>query len=78
MTADWYALMTLDTLPPNDVLKYVKDNEWQRFRKVLKGKSLEEKHKLLTWWLEQYNWSYPASVQVQNYVYALKRAGLVL
>ncbi len=54
----------------------IRDTEWQKFRKSLKGLSTEAKlRKLHTW--QQTHPGHKAKVQVQNYINALKRGGQI-
>ncbi len=55
----------------------VKDHNWQIFRESLKGKPLDDKFDMLMSWGKSHNWDHDSSVQVTNYVYALKRAGII-
>ena len=50
---------------------------WQDYRKSLKGKSTEIKVKLLEQWLIENSYDTKSRIQVTNYIYALKRAGLI-
>jgi hypothetical protein len=66
-----------------DVRKYcVQDPDWQEFRKSLKGKSTQIKLTRLQWWWI-HNWfdslerQIRTRCQVTNYLYALKRGGLL-
>jgi len=60
-----------------EVQKAVGDSSWQAFREGLKGLSTSSKLKALESWVREYHQKDRAKVQVTNYVYALKRAGLV-
>ncbi len=59
------------------VLEVVKQQEWQDLRVSLLGKPLEFKYKQLKHWLALNNHSEKSKIQVTNYVYALKRGGLI-
>lgn len=61
----------------DDIMKHIKDPKWQELREDLKGKTLEEKYKMLHKWLLSHKNSHSAQVQVTNYINALARAGLV-
>ena len=50
---------------------------WQDYRRSLKGKSTEVKVKLLEQWLIENSYDTKSRIQVTNYIYALKRAGLI-
>lgn len=70
------------------VQEAVKDPEWQKLRKSLKGKSLEEKYDKLTLYyrnqrlkwvnsqITDYEWVM-VQVRLTNYVTALSRGGLI-
>lgn len=55
----------------------VKDEDWQTYRVAMKGLPLEAKYKRLKNWLVLECISERACIQVTNYVYALKRGGLI-
>lgn len=59
-----------------EVLKAVKDPKWQQFRKSLKGTSLVIRHRMLHQYLGN-NPTRRKRIQVTNYVYALKRGGMI-
>lgn len=50
---------------------------WQIFRLQLKGKSLEQKHEMMTALIEHYPNNRLTQVAVTNYINALKRSGLI-
>lgn len=60
-----------------DVQKYIPDEEWQKVRLWMKGKTLVQKYEALVNWLERCNYSHSAKVQCTNYVTALSRGGLI-
>lgn len=60
-----------------EVQACVRDSDWQVVRLSMLSTSLEFKYETLTKWLAKQGRSYSAKVQVTNYVYALKRAGLI-
>ena len=61
----------------DEVMKAIKDEKWQEFRKSLKGTSTEEKYRQLRKWLRDHNNSSRAKAQVSNYIGALARGGLI-
>jgi hypothetical protein len=76
MSLDWSVLRS-DHYNVVEVLKAVKDVEWQAFRKSLRGKDLQTKYDMLKAWLYKHDDDHKAKVQVTNYVNALARAGLI-
>ena len=73
----WYRVPSLNSTMSTDV----EDVAWQRFRgQRLKGKSTEEKLRVLASWLECWegtDYEAKAKVQTENYLGALKRGGFV-
>jgi len=62
--------------PKEDIDKYCVDNVvWQTFRRKLKGIPTDQKLIRLKEWLDQWDYSYAALIQVSNYINALKRGG---
>lgn len=68
----------------SEIQEAVRDPEWQKLRKTMKGMSLDWKHFLLSDYLEIVKWREPsphelrmAQVRVTNYVTALSRGGLI-
>ena len=59
------------------IRKAVDSDVWQKFRKSLKGIPLDAKYYELERYLKQHNHSWPARIQVTNYINALKRSGLI-
>jgi hypothetical protein len=59
------------------VQRAVQDEEWQRYRKDMKGLSIAVKHLWLWAYLYRKDYSEDAKIRVTNYVYALKRGGLI-
>lgn len=55
----------------------VNDDDWQKFRLSLKGVSTEKKLDMLQDWLNDHNCDRRATVQVNNYLGALKRGGQI-
>jgi len=53
------------------------DEDWQTFRKSLKGISTEKKFEKLQEWLNLQENSNKAQIQVTNYINALKRGGII-
>lgn len=74
---NWDKLILATPLYQSDVQKYTPEPDWQIFRAGLKGKSMQLKYVALEGWLQQYSYSHASCVQVTNYVYALKRGGLI-
>jgi len=60
----------------SQVLQAVDNADWQAFRISLKGRSTEDKVRLLKDWKESHNTEVD-DIRVQNYVYALKRGGQI-
>jgi len=58
-----------------DIQIAIKDQEWQSFRISLKGKSTKDKLKDLADYLNKGR-THNKEIQVQNYINALRRAGL--
>ena len=80
---DWRKLY-FGRVSPAEVQEAVRDAEWQKLRKLMKGASLDWKHFLLEDYLETVQWRGPsahelrmAQVRVTNYVTALSRGGLI-
>lgn len=61
----------------DEVLEYVRNEEWQAVRRSMLGTSLLVKYNTLLAWLVIKNYSYASKVQVTNYVTALSRGGLI-
>jgi len=59
-----------------EIIPAVKDEEWQEFRKSLKGLSNDEKIDKLEQWLQKHP-GRKGEVQVINYWNALRRGGQV-
>lgn len=57
--------------------KAVSTNDWQKFRKSLKGLSTSTKLSKLSSWVKKKGGSKRAKLQVHNYKGALKRGGLL-
>jgi len=62
---------------PQEIARAVRDEVWQRYRKMMKGKSLTEKFNMLKNHLRSENYSKKSKIQVTNYVNALRRAGQI-
>ena len=73
---DWKTLY-FGHMCKDEVLRCVKDPEWQALRIAMKGSTTEHKFHSLTAWLKVKNYSREAQVQVTNYVTALSRGGLI-
>jgi len=73
---DWKTLY-FGHMCKDEVLRCVKDPEWQALRIAMKGSTTEHKFYSLTAWLKVRNYSREAQVQVTNYVTALSRGGLI-
>lgn len=74
--ADWDSI-TFGKFSMKEVLLCTGQSRWQRFRKSLRGLSIDEKFSKLNSWLRMRNRSHCSKVQVTNYVNALRRAGQV-
>lgn len=64
----------------DEIMWAIKDDEWQAFRRSLKGLSTVQKLRKLHWWLSQSLFDFDKDhrkrqVQVMNYINALKRGG---
>lgn len=59
------------------VLEAVKDANWQRIRRSMLGTTTEFKYNTLLKYLEELKYSGDAKCRVTNYVYALKRGGIL-
>jgi hypothetical protein len=59
----------------DEIRKYVADEEWQIFRKLLKGYATNVKLNRLQSWLGVHQYTTASIVQVVNYINALKRGG---
>lgn len=57
---------------------YYSDPEWQRVRRALKYTELNLRMRYLRGWLRRCKYSYESRVQVQNYLNALRRAGMTV
>ena len=64
-------------LTKNEIRNAVHDTKWQAFRKSLKGLPTDTKLDKLYAYLYQHQTSYNAHIQVQNYINALKRGGIL-
>jgi hypothetical protein len=61
-----------------EIEQYCTEENWQRFRRLmLKDVPLGRKYMLLNKWLETHKNSRESTVQVSNYINALKRAGQI-
>lgn len=68
----------VQTYAPSEVRTYaVQDPVWQKFREELKGLPTEKKLDRLHHWLRLGPASRRRQVQVDNYINALKRGGLL-
>lgn len=73
---DWSRLY-FGHMPKQEVLQAVQNDDWQKVRLSMKGKSLDYKYRTLTNWLKVEPKSRMRQVQVTNYVTALSRGGLI-
>jgi hypothetical protein len=73
---DW-RLLDSGSYSLKEVKEAIDDENWQKYRRALKGKTLHEKWLALKLWLNKHNNSRKAKIQVANYVNALRRAGMV-
>ena len=65
----------LDTHSPDKIRRCVAQENWQTFRKSLKGLPTEEKLTKLSGWLRSRRGGGCTKTQVDNYINALKRGG---
>jgi hypothetical protein len=66
----------------HDIIQAVQDDRWQRIRNAMKGTPLDVKMGMLMNYIDRSKTSqggvpHNVKVQVTNYVYALKRGGLI-
>ena len=76
MSLNWSAL-SFSPLTRNEITLYVKDAEWQDFRRRLLLTRLPVKYAALEEWLEEHSHNRASQVQVTNFVNALRRGGLI-
>ena len=65
-----------DKLSRDEIMRCIKNEQWQAFRKGLKGLSTQAKLARLRTWKSNHS-GRCASVVVQNYINALKRGGQI-
>lgn len=75
---DWSKLY-FGKLDKQQTLKAVQNEEWQKVRRSMKGKSLEEKYSILSNYLleNEANDMMNVHIRITNYVTALSRGGLI-
>lgn len=69
-------VMEFGPVSKEEIMRCIKNKEWQAFRKSLKGLSTEEKLRRLRTWKANHS-GRCATVVVQNYINALKRGGQI-
>lgn len=72
----WEDYFVFGSWPLQTVLEAVNDDNWQLTRMSMKGTSLRYKWKVLRMYLYE-NYNDLAKIRVTNYIYALKRGGLI-
>lgn len=65
-----------EQLKQTDIMRCIKNEAWQKFRKSLKGLSTQAKLQKLKLWKSSHS-GHCATVVVQNYINALKRGGQI-
>ncbi len=60
-----------------EIQEAIKDVEWQEFRETLKGLSTRKKLIELKKWKTKKGFSKKSLIQVENYLNALKRGGII-
>lgn len=73
----WEKYLVFGQYPLKEVLKQVKNEHWQKVRVGMLGMSHEHKWNELRRYLLKNNFSHHSKVVVTNYVYALKRGGVI-
>lgn len=73
---DWSTLHC-GSITKKEIEQYVGEEEWQKVRLSMKGKTLGARYNILSTYLEQLNNSRPAQVRVTNYINALSRGGMI-
>lgn len=81
---NWRALY-FGKVSSQEVREAIRDDEWQKVREEMKGKSLEEKYDMLRDYYDTTFWKIVGDehaermlkVRVTNYVTALSRGGLI-
>jgi predicted RNA-binding Zn-ribbon protein involved in translation (DUF1610 family) len=72
-----WSKLIFDSYNANEIAKAVDNEEWQKFREGLKGKTLDDKYSELQSYLRVHKQSKDAKIRVTNYVNALARGGLI-
>ncbi len=73
---DWTRLHS-GALSKEKIKEVTKSDDWQAFRKTLKGTSMEAKYDALEGWLEVNDHGDDAKCQVTNYINAMARSGQI-
>ena len=74
---DWDSLSLEEPVSRERRTRAIAEEDWQRFRRGLKGTDLDEKYSALRSWVDRHDGSILSQIQVSNYVDALRRAGQV-
>ena len=77
MILKWHKFEFYDWIPTLIRLQSVKDDDWQKVRKSMLRTDLKFKYETLQKWLEKNKYSEKSKIQIQNYVQALRRSGLI-
>ena len=67
-------LIKLEKITRIQIQEVIKNQEWQRVRVWMKGKTLKEKINDCNKWLEFNDFSKQSKIQIINYINALKRS----
>ncbi len=70
-------IVKMRKLTREEIQKAIKDPKWQETRISMKGKTIQEKGRILVDWFKKAKDKKQAEVQIINYWNALKRGGLV-
>ena len=73
----WYKFEFFDWIPILIRLQAVKNDDWQAVRKSMLRTDLKFKYETLQKWLEKNKYSDKSKIQIQNYMQALRRSGLI-
>lgn len=67
-------LIPLEKITREQIQKAIKDPEWQKLRKELRGTPLNIKIGFCNIWLQKNKFSKRSKIQIINYINALKRS----
>lgn len=73
----WEKHLVFGSYPTSQVLKEVRNGRWQRERIRMLRTTLEFKWNVLSQYLRTNNFNEHSRVVVTNYVYAIKRGGII-